>query len=472
MPFYNHFYFIGPYLLSRDRVKHYDPQAINQLSLEYQEGIGLGKAASFKSEAFAKLNAERITDFHGFSKTKGPAGVEIHSLLSARTDAAKAARDAITSSFKPTPVYEQAEKDFDESVAAFNRLVGKVPVKYKTEDLISSMSDLRDEAREAIVAQQKHEKELLGEQFDQTPFKENLSAALQLTGDADINLVKDNLVKDLEAAQEKQLKDFDSESEKALNTLHKACAKESKQLLFVANLHKNNKEMKLIIDELAQAKRSKNPEITTLEVGIHQISLAGITIDDIADKHGMSAGIKSIKSVTGSDIIYDPADKSFTLNMSMRIFNPLYYLDWRQNEKADMLLIAQGIRASGFEKIKMSVQFEDKEVAMAKARQSFAACIETGFPPENITIDVNGESMKVDDLFKEKPNLLKELQTKSAKIIEELAQTRTAPATAKNTAAIKDKLTTIKQEIKDEAAQAAAAPAAAPASGSGGPSNP
>lgn len=203
--------------------------------------------------------------------------------------------------------------------------------------------------------------------------------------------------------------------------------------------------MRQTLEKLYAKERQRKglpPESTTVQVGIseNKIDLNGIKLKDIP----------VIKSITGREIHQQP-DGSFAIQMPM--INPFYYQDPRQNVKTDMMLIAQAIKASGYDSIEMNCNFPNSEkVAMERGRQAFAACIESGFPVDKITINVNGKPMKADELFKEHPKTYQDIMSRASKISKDYEdikapKTSTAPV---NTVVVKQEIAALRAKQQQE----------------------
>lgn len=451
MAFYNSIPLFGKYLKSESRTSKYTAKQLSSLEKDYRDTIGLGDNATFSSDAFDKLVNSRISDFHGFSKTKAPGDVSIHDKLTVDSPEAKIVREGLNKSLEKSKQFDEAQKTFTDSTSTFQKLVNLIPQKFRAEDLIGTMKEYVDEGRNKILAQQQHEIKALEEQFDTAKnpdFVPNLKKALSLTSDPDVETVKKNLLTDLKESHKKQLEEFDKSTSESLDKLHKASASQATELLFVANLYENakknkNKEMLMELEGLIAAQREKMglpPETTTVQVGISpdKITLSGVKIDTI----------KKITSDTGREI-HQQKDGSFVMQLPM--INPRYYQDPRQNVQADMMLIAQAIKAKGYDSIEMNCNFPNSEdVAMERGRQAFRACIEAGYPPEKITINVNGTKMDAQKLFEHDKKTYQDIMSKAPEIqktYEELASPKTS-TTPLNTVAVKEEITALKEKQK------------------------
>ncbi|HHL3491873.1 TPA: Dot/Icm T4SS effector Ceg25 [Legionella pneumophila] len=453
MAFYNSIPLIGKHLKSESRTKKYTSEEFKRLEREYRDHIGLPESSSFSSDAFDKLVSSRVDDFRAFPKTSLPGGLLFHDKLKdANTTEGDNIRDVLSKTvLAPTEKFKTAQKNFTESTSTFKELTKLIPSKFRAQDLVGTMKELTDDARKAILEQQAHEIQMLKEKLD--PQKEgqagnyvsDFKKALGLKDNDEVKKVTEGLVKELEESHKKQLGEFDKSTSESLNQLHKASASESSEYLFLANLYENNKEMRQTLEKLYAEERKRKglpPESTTVQVGIseNKIDLNGIKLKDIP----------VIKSITGREIHQQP-DGSFAIQMPM--INPFYYQDPRQNVKTDMMLIAQAIKASGYDSIEMNCNFPNSEkVAMERGRQAFAACIEAGFPVDKITINVNGKPMKAEELFKEDQKTYQDIMSRASKISKDYEDIK-APKTSTgpiNTVVVKQEIATLRAKQQQE----------------------
>lgn len=436
MAFYNDIPLIGKYLKSQSHLNSLSPEKQKALEADYREVIGLGDKVTFGSGAFNKLDAARITDYHGFEKTKGPGGVSLHKKLNADTDEAKTVRAGIAKALTATKDYDTAKKDYTESVATFKELVKKVPYSFSAQALISTLQETGNEARKAIQAQQTHEKELLAEQFDLSKnraFTEGLMKTLNIPGEPEddeakkaVELVKDAMMKDLTASHKAQLKDFDNSTKDALTKLHNSSAEEGKQVAFIAHLARlddtNRKQIEAIAEEM---RKKRGIDITPKETGVrvnwdeNKAKITGISIKDIP----------TFKTITGRDVVQNPPG-TFTIEMPR--INPKYYQDPRQKPLADMMQIALAVKASGYDSITMNVNFKnDPELAMERGRQAYEACVRQGFELDKISILVNGKDMKPAELFKDHPETYQKLRQEASRLKEEASRLKASEQSSK-----------------------------------------
>ncbi|CEG57378.1 hypothetical protein [Legionella fallonii] len=426
---------IGPLLKSNSRLKMFTPEEKLKLNAEYRNALGLGDKATFSDAAFDAFNKGSFRDLNQFEKTKCPDGKTILEKLGASNlgpdsdhkENVAYVRSSMKAILEPTPEFTQAQQDYKDSIAVFQDLKKKVPKEIRAEALIGLMTEIKDEAITAIEAQHKKEKDQLEELFkDDENLKEALTQTLGLSGDADLKVVKDNLMKDLEESHKTQLDEFKKSTTESVTALHKAAAAQNNHLIFIANLHKNNKEMRDEINRIAAQNRANlPPDPTTVTIGINpkHMTLSGVTVDQLP----------MIKSLTGKEIKQSkPGTFEIEFSWSISPSEFLYNQDPRQNHLTDMTLMAEAVRASGYDTVTFDVNIDPDSVAMERARQAYEGAINAGFPrqankkpdkddePDHIVIMVNGKEMRADELFKGHESRLQEIHKKSEKIESEL----------------------------------------------------
>lgn len=202
-------------------------------------------------------------------------------------------------------------------------------------------------------------------------------------------------------------------------------------------MHANSSVMRQLIEDVARENRKKfnlDPKSATsltMPSGDDEtVSIDSVSLDQL----------KFIQTVGGNKITSKKDDKgntTYTLEMGMRIFNPRYYAT--DQYKRDLDTMIQAVRASGSEKITMTINFSNPEIAKLRARETYEACIKNGYDPAKITLVVNGVRMghqasekevngkKVTiksieaELFDGKENKFSKLQEEARSIRKELA---------------------------------------------------
>lgn len=411
-------------LIGDKTIDRFSADAISQLVTDYQSNIGLGNF-TFSADAFDTHKKQRVSDLAGLQKTVKPES-ESSELYKQLTDTStdgkkKAAKDIKTSLnsalvVAPDSKYEKARADFRELIATLPEMLKQVPKKYKVDGVRGALAEITDDARKAIEEQQKEELVQFQAQVNSNEFRTHLETMLDTDDDKTIDNAKASLIKDLENAHKKQLEDFNKEVADALTKLDKAKEAELKALLFIANLHKFDPDMRAIIEGIAARNREKfNGGITEVTENADGTDISCVNLDQL----------KTIKRLGGEEIQVKEKDGKTVLSieMGMRATNPRYYFSG-QAEK-DMRMMAQRIYAGGATGIKMNINFDNKEVAQQRAEEAYKACMMSGFKEDQIRIVVNGQlytqkaekdkSKSFDELFKDSPGTLSKIRSKALK---------------------------------------------------------
>lgn len=383
---------------SRNYARH-STESIKQSLLDNKDApTDYGTQFAISSESLDKVEKSGIKDIDGFSNSKGPNDLSIHDKLKD-----PAIKDKISEALMPSIDFQNAKTKYTAQIEEFNKLLKQVPQKNNPQDLIGTLKAINDEARNALIAQQKTEATSFSNALNKnSQFKNSFGL------DADTCIKK--LEEDLKKSHEKQLEEFDKASAENENTLHLKASEGMSTLAYISRLAKNNEEMRKFIEEIALKNEAKKHPNDTVTIGYDdsKISLSGVTMKDI----------KFIKTATGSTI-HQQEDGSFTLSMSRRIFAWRYYLSPGQGPKTDFLEMAQAVKACRYKGITMELNYDDPETLQKRGRQAFEACIEAGFPIDQIKIMGKGNEMKPEDLYKDYPSKLQAYKQKALQIAEE-----------------------------------------------------
>ncbi|MGL6028383.1 MAG: hypothetical protein ACRC0M_01175, partial [Legionella sp.] len=394
----------------KSRAEVYSPEAKQALFNEYRDSLtGLKAGLILSNAAFTESLKDRMADYHGFKDTAAPGTLKVYKKLIDNNDDAAHVRKQIEAVLMPTPAFLDAQKKYHESIAALNEMILDIPVKYKVEVLIDLMTEIRDDALKAIKEQQAHEVHLLEAQFKDAAFTKSFNKMLGYS-EADCKVIQTNMLADLKAAHEKQKATFEQSASQALTSIHQASAQQNSEFLFLVNLYKNNEAMRKKIhlnleeknkqveiepkDEQAEIeskdKQAKigQPLRAELNITEEKITLTGIKLSDFS----------VIESVTGKQITRTE-NGGYALEFGKYIGSPLYYLSPKDNVMMDIRTMVEATKASGAKGITMNVEANDPELAIRRAKQCYSACIETGYPPKNIKMIVNGKEMKPEEIF-------------------------------------------------------------------------
>lgn len=439
------------------RLNSQSEEELNKKRLLIIDTIGMGdsKETNFNEKAFDKLVETRRTDFNGFFKK--PTDPKAKDQLSQQDELIKTKLDkpsetnaanakivkiAIGTALSQKKEFTKAQTDYKESVANFKELVkgiGKPPKDYNIGAVIGLMTEFRGGAVTAIKKQHSDEKNNLTIELNKPNVTEALKKCLDLDGtpdaEAQVKKAKERIIADLEKGHKKQLESFENTTKESLKVLHN----NSYEQAFIQRLREQNSDMAAVIAQKHKEKLdAMSPEersaIQTLELAHGSNNDDGLGLVKIQD-------LDQITTVTGKTFSKQP-DGSYRMEMGINLnpFNAKYILDPRDNVTVDMISMAQAVRASGHDQIKMSVNFDPESTAKERGKQAFEACIKAGFAPEKITISVNGteygnkiknekgvEANTIQsELFKMDPHKYQKLKDESKTIAETIKQFKTS----------------------------------------------
>ena len=422
----------------RDKLlRHFSPNELEKSGQEYRSSLGLSPEFKYSGDAFDNYSQARLQTYASFSATRTPSGALISERLKGDSADIKIVQNGLNTALKPSADFDKEHSNFSNARDNFQELIKQIPTKYKPHDVVGAFTELKDSAEKAIQRQQESEIKALEEQFkpsEGNTFIPALKKSLALQSESEVNAIKVSLLTDLRASHKKELKEFNKSTKESITKLHDAATADMREFLFIASLYKNNPAMRAIIDDLTQPKKTN----TTLQN----------TKDPAASFQGVLKQLKSIESLTGKKIEYK--DGHYSLEMPSLMAGINYYLDRDQKPKTDMLIMAKAIHASGAKKIKVELNFSDPEEAMKRGRQAYEACIESGFPAKNITIEINGKvyTDKIgEELFKSDPSSWKQCAATEKRIKKELADTEKPKES--DIKSIKAELVSLRTQNKD-----------------------
>ncbi|MDR3442684.1 MAG: hypothetical protein P4L65_06660 [Legionella sp.] len=437
------------------------------LTTSYLESLNL-KDAKFSADAFEKYDEAKVKG----KDAKATPADEHYKKLNDNPAAGSAKAAVLNALTIDSTAFQTARANYEQSVAKFKDLVKSIPTPYKVRDVLGAMKSIVDDGKESIREQQKKEADNLEVQFKDPEFRKNIKTALNLGSEEAVDLVHKEMAADLKSTHEKQSAAFDKSTQDSLNGLHKAAAKQMNEFLLIKNMHGNSTVMRQLIEDVARENRKKfnlDPESAT-SMNMPGRDNESVSIDSVSLDQ-----LKFIQTVGGSQITSKKDDKgnvSYSLNFGMRAapWNILYYATDRY--KRDLNIMIQAVRASGSEKITMTINFSNPEIAKLRARETYEACIKNGYDPAKITLVVNGVRMghqasekevngkKVTiksieaELFDGKENKFSQLQEESKSIRKELADVAKGAA-IEPTKSSEDAVQTIKNKLMEGKAEQA-----------------
>jgi hypothetical protein len=368
--------------------KEFTPERKEELFAKYRDSLGLGPDVNFGATAFADYEKNKVQNHTGFKtviRKDGENDVTLETLLKGDLSAdpnKSGVADALKNVFAQEGFYQKAKEAYEEEIAQIQKkIVKEVPIPHSIDVVRSALKAAQDDAKKAIEAQQKTELSKLKKAFD-TPsvpagFLDKFKAT---TGVADLTQLKKDMIAELEDKHKGQLKAFEDAAATNQTVIDKASAAEKGHLIFTAHLEK-------YMGNLSQSKQNRmNEELARVRLeNREKLGLdkrKAVASADLQDKTIAAVNPNDLKyliSVTGREITHD--NGVWRIEMPPRILAPFYYGSLAQNPKAEWMTMANAIRASGFDGIKMVVNFDDPETQKQRAREAYEAALDNGFDP-------------------------------------------------------------------------------------------
>jgi len=397
-------------LIANERYKH-DPLTVDKGKVEqqYRDQIGLGEDFKFNAECFSnhqKTKSEQATDLTKVFKNEA---------LASALKENKALKNGLSDALKESKPFSEARENFKQSVAAFNTLLQRVPEELRAEALISVMKAEMDYAIDTLTTQQTREVGLLVSELNDDGELSKLMRASKPSGlgmnDDEFKQARSSLLDDLDASHKEQLEKFEKSNQKSYTQLLDAAQKDMNgRMQFLAALSQYNDKMKEELRLLA----AKHFEESPLRAG------SGTSDRDENIAYVKLSDLKTIYSKTGKEIKQTkPGEFSLefgaVLTLDPRKSNMMYAFLGNQIEH-DLELMARAVKAGGSTDIEFDIDFNHPEICEERARQAYKAAIEAGFPAEKIKINIHGNEMKINDLYKGRVKELGTLKERAQQI--------------------------------------------------------
>ena len=419
----------------------FSPPEMERMYQEYIASIDLADGLKC-TDAFETYTTSRVTDLDGLSKiktgdeksdgVKTPDGKSMAEKLKIdppkkdpteaekkREEDVKAVKEAVKKVFSEALELDeatlQAREDYEQTIKAMNAVIAQRPPKFNIGGIASYLQEVRKTTTNAIEKQ--HQKEIaeITKLFDEpSDSLDNIKSTMGLDSAEEIKKFKDDTLGVIKKNHKEELSKLDDTLSAEITNLHNCAQSNRDRISYLAIMYENNAFMKKEIDRLARENQEKNPGIEnenpvialgSSKNGIPIALLQGIKVTDMP----------IIESITGRKIHYDKDSNTFSMELpNVGLF---YYNSFNQSVDDDLRSLAQAIRACGYQKITMTVDYADEKYAMEIGRKQFEACARTGFDPnpdpndkdkkvKNITIMVNGKEVSAKDLFKDEPKRL------------------------------------------------------------------
>ena len=415
--------------------KFYNDRLLSNSSVEKQiervqshlDSIGLSKELP-GADLFDKYAEGRARNADAFVKLKAPDDVTLTEKLKEVKPATAAAADvaaavatnapkiaiktAISDALMITAETTAARREYAASINRVKQLMQSTDSLFTPRKQEAELYRIRNRAHVAIENQHAHETTALTNKFAEPAFIQNINECFGLVDDDQRNALKASMLATLKESQDKELAAFDKGVNEPISKMHEGAQVENRRVALLAEWYQqqNNQAFRNEINKLHAAnKKAEGLSVEAEYDGENDSALfKGIDIKDL----------KTIKTVTGLPVT-NSGDGTFSIKLPNRIFGVGYYMSGHNNSKADLMTIAQAVKASGYSKITMTFKHPDKDHAMEGARKFYEACRETGFDDKNITIQVNinGEIKKMtsSELFADCPSRLRATEATAAK---------------------------------------------------------
>lgn len=392
-----------------DTFSHTDAQNdLNQFSKSLQfsaKSIGFAEDKP-AAKLFQHFKGKRISSASGFN-TLEVNGVKLKKYLTPnnadQNTVIEKVRKQIQSALALTDNTKKAGESYNEDVKAINQAIMDENFSYNARAMFKHIQGMKSDIETAFNKQFDEDKKRLEELFEDADFKKDFMSTLSISEDEFLQ-VKEDMIAHIETNHTEKTKEL---MESLINNqalLQDELAAEESRITLLAMLRRNNAAMKAEMDAFSQA----NPEgevSASLSQEQNTANLKGITINSL----------RTLQTLTGLQIIRN-ADNSYTMTLPRLLGHYAYHKGWNHKLKDDMQSLAMVVRASGYKKISISVQHKDPKEAQRLGREAYEACRNVGFSSDNITINVNGAEVKLEDLFKEHHQLRSAIEKEANQI--------------------------------------------------------
>lgn len=394
----------GKYFTSEKLLKIFSPEQMEEFFQNNQDSIGIFGSGLTSGNALETYLEESVKNEEAFSAIKVPGGsLTVAEKLKEKLPGENIVRDMLVEALKPSDAMEKAPAIFKQKIEELNPIVTNG--SFNSKAIAGYLQELKSSQDTDLKAEQKTQKEALDKLFQNKNFTDNFKTSLGLTDDKQVDTLKQEMTSTLATKHKTDLDKFHSAMDADINGLFNHSKNEKKRISFLAALAAIDDDNKKAIEDLAEKNRPPRP--TSLSVnfdGDGQASFTGVRVQDLL----------TIQTLTGRTMEYKPKkdDKGVEQDiykMQLPKWGLTYYHSRHQNMLYDMTNIAQAIRACGHESITMSVTYNsrkkdaqgnpDQSFVMEMGRKAYEGAVKAGFPPEKVTVEVNGKAMKAEELF-------------------------------------------------------------------------
>ncbi|MDF1684142.1 MAG: hypothetical protein P1U36_05750 [Legionellaceae bacterium] len=157
-------------------------------------------------------------------------------------------------------------------------------------------------------------------------------------------------------------------------------------------------------DKIDQYKKEKKEYEATIE------TLKKQTAPDLAKARDLMNGASGwelfgynpgLTALSGKKITVtaDGQGLGFHMDFPRPIFDPGYYTSAQHNTKADLVCMAELVKATGAKTVTATITCHNPKMAQRLAQEAFEAALEVGFDEEKITVLMNGQKMTKETLY-------------------------------------------------------------------------
>jgi len=385
------------YMETAENLNLFSTKEMEKKYQEYRNSIDLKDG--FKSgNVFDDYLKDRIKDVDGFAAIKMPDGKKtLGDIISIESDKTTAIKNAVNKALAVDEKTKQARNNFKADLATANKLIKKDPPVANLSALGGYLQDRKAAVKTAVEAQHKLEIEKLEVLINDTAFKNNLRAATGEKTDSAIKKITDEALTTLKNSQKAELEKIEKTITDEVTNLHKSAQEQRDRIPYLGTMydHPMSQAMRAEIDRVALLNKKED---SGLQVEVN-VSPTGKTILKGVDvKH-----LQFLQTITGRHI----RNNNGVMEMQLPPFYDIgYYYGRHDNISYDLTSLAAGMRACGYTKITMTVTHYNADTAQEMGRKAYEACLRAGFDhtdAANITINVNGEDVKLKELFKNDP---------------------------------------------------------------------
>lgn len=465
------------------RAEIFGPEAVQEYFDTYRAGQSLSQGLTCEG-ALETYMANSLRTADGFADIKLASG-ETFGKKMAAAEAVKAdekeksddtddkspaaiVKKSIEKALSATDATKILLADYNAEIKIQHDIIQTNPFTYNSEAVASSLQSIKSKYEKGLVDQQPIEQANLDNLFKDNTFVDAFKTSLGLTSESEVTVVKDGMIAALSKQQADTKAAFTASIDEDSNSLYQRAEDERRRIAFLATMYESNIHNRNQIDNLSS---EKNKRASPVGISFNMIDnqsyalFENIRVQDIPTYESITGQImqqrteKRKDAKTGEETAFQVFEMKLpNWGISTR---GLYYQSRHDNILYDATNIASAVRACGHDSITMSVQHEgkktgkknqpDTEHAMKLGRKAYEAAQRAGFPPEKITIKVNGQTKTEAELFHDHPKKLDEIRARYASDTTIREKVRTGANILSETQALRKEIAARRE--KEKAAQ-------------------